>query len=71
MPLRAPVEPSSDARQDCPRGIEHLEVEWFLDELTVDALAACKTDEELRAMRAKAEMARRLMSLRTAARGGG
>lgn len=72
VPLRRQVgEPSPDQRTDTPRGIEHLDVDWFVDELTLDALAACKTDEELRALRAKAEMARRLVSLKASAVGRG
>jgi hypothetical protein len=68
VPLRDVAEaPPVVSGVDVPRGIEHLDVEWFLARLSVDALAACKTDEELYRMRARAEMARELVTLKDAA----
>lgn len=70
VPLRRDVDPARPVvGEDFPRGIEHLEVEWFVERLSVDGLAACKTDEDLYRMRARAELVRELWSLREMARG--
>lgn len=70
VPMRSVVEPGPvTPGVDVPRGIEHLEVEWFVERLSVDALAACKTDEDLYRIRARAELVRELWSLRETARG--
>jgi len=65
VPLRRDVDPARPVvGEDFPRGIEHLDVDWFLARLSVDALAACATDEALYRMRARAEMARELVTLK-------
>ena len=69
VPLRTEV-PSSPpvVGVDVPRGIEHLDVEWFMARMSVDALAACKTDDDLRRMRARAEAVLELVTLQEMAR---
>ena len=72
VPIRAQAGSSKPvANQDYPTGIEGLNTDWFLDRLSVESLAACSTDDDLRRIRARAEMVLELISLRNTARGGG